>query len=184
MPEGNKHGHAFYLPEDVEDDGHIDHILVYAKDGLCVQSRRMLDWLTRLWNRDGNEWQVLLENIASAEAFKDDSALIGKTKTWVSVTPYLHPWFAKRKFTVEDQFHRECRERGLPDIEELSPIRTIKVKDRERSPIHFHRFRTKHGITQPDTHGSFWQITFDKPVTGPLALGFGCHYGLGVFRVL
>ena len=52
-----------------------------------------------------------------------------------------------------------------------------------RRPIHFHRFRAKRGLTQPDTHGSFWRNTFEKPIYGPLALGFGCHYGLGIFRL-
>jgi len=56
------------------------------------------------------------------------------------------------------------------------------LKGRECKPIHFHRFRTKRGLTQPDTHVSFWRLTFDKPVPGPLALGFGCHYGLGIFK--
>jgi CRISPR-associated protein Csb2 len=25
-------------------------------------------------------------------------------------------------------------------------------------------------------------MRFGEPITGPLALGFGCHYGLGLFR--
>jgi len=44
-----------------------------------------------------------------------------------------------------------------------------------------HRFRNKRGLKQPDTHGRFWRLTFPHPVAGPLALGFACHYGLGVF---
>lgn len=28
---------------------------------------------------------------------------------------------------------------------------------------------------------SFWRLTFPEPIQGPLALGFGCHFGLGLF---
>jgi len=71
---------------------------------------------------------------------------------------------------------------GLPEPVNLERLESIQIKGRERKPIHFHRFRSKRGLTQPDTHGSFWKLTFAKPVTGPLALGFACHYGLGMFK--
>ena len=31
---------------------------------------------------------------------------------------------------------------------------------------------------------SFWRLEFPVSITGPLALGFACHYGLGLFRPL
>jgi len=37
------------------------------------------------------------------------------------------------------------------------------------------------GLKQPDAHGGFWRLTFAEPVYGPVALGFGCHFGLGMF---
>lgn len=63
--------------------------------------------------------------------------------------------------------------------------RTLAVdpNDRQRCPIHFHRFRSKRGLVQPDTHGGFWRIEFAKSIRGPLALGFACHFGLGVFSL-
>jgi len=39
-------------------------------------------------------------------------------------------------------------------------------------------------LHQPDRLGSFWRLTFPEPVAGPLALGFGCHFGLGLFKPL
>lgn len=44
------------------------------------------------------------------------------------------------------------------------------------------RFRDKRGLTQPDTRGHLLRLEFPTPIPGPLALGFGCHYGLGMFR--
>ena len=58
----------------------------------------------------------------------------------------------------------------------------LTIKGRNRRPIHFYRFRSRRGLTQPDTLGRFVELTFKDPVPGPLALGFGCHFGLGLFR--
>lgn len=86
-----------------------------------------------------------------------------------------------KNFSIETRIRRKCRERGLPEVAKLEPLQSIRINGRARRPIHFHRFRSKHGLTQPDTRGSFWRIEFAKPVQGPLALGFGCHFGLGLF---
>lgn len=180
MPEGNRHGHAFYLPEDADNDGHIDHILIHAESGLAGTPIRALDRITRLWFRGENDWQVILEQYGKLCDIQG-SRYVGKSRQWISVTPYLHPWFRKSSFTVEDQIRRECRERGLLEPQ-LEPLDTIKIRDRDRRPVHFHRFRSKRGMTQPDRQGSFWRLSFPESIGGPLALGFGCHYGLGIFR--
>jgi len=174
------HGHAFFLPE-ANDDGRIDHVLVHAADGLDSISLRALDRIVRLWQHEGAEWQVLLERYGQQEDFRD-LAYMGSSAAWESATPYLHPWFCKRQFNTEDQIRRECHERGLPEPELLERLAAVRIKGRDRRPVHFHRFRTKRGLRQPDTQGSFWRLVFPEPVVGPLALGFGCHYGLGVYR--
>ncbi|MFQ5661395.1 MAG: hypothetical protein ACE5GZ_13310 [Gammaproteobacteria bacterium] len=88
----------------------------------------------------------------------------------------------------------------MPEPVRFERLESIQIKGpvcvrprtgrRERKPVHSRRFRSKHGLTQPDAHGGFclpvpaWQtgrMTFDRPIQGPLALGFGCHYGLGMF---
>lgn len=94
----------------------------------------------------------------------------------------VHPWHVKKNFTIQDQLRRECRERGLPEVARLESLPSIRINGRERRPLHFHRFRSKRGLVQPDTHGSFWHIEFAEPIQGPFAIGFGCHFGLGMFR--
>jgi CRISPR-associated protein Csb2 len=182
LPGTRGHRHAFYLPEDAYGDGLIDHILIHAEQGLAGLALRALDALNRLWNDEGFEWQVLLEQYGSVGEIQG-SAYTGPARRWISVSPYLHPWHRKKGFGVEDQICRECRERGLPEpsVERLA---TILVKGRERRSVHFHRFRSKRGLTQPDTQGSFWRLSFPSPIQGPLALGFGCHYGLGMFQAI
>ncbi len=175
-----RHGHAFYLPEDTDGDGYIDHIIVYARAGLAGPALLALDRISRLWEHSGTEWQVIMEQYGSTAEISG-TRYTGIAHQWVSVTPYMHPWHRKKNFQIEDQIRRECRERSLPEPE-MEWIPEIEIHGRPRRPVHFHRFRQKRGLTQPDTSGSFWRLTFPEPVQGPLALGFACHYGLGIFR--
>ncbi len=177
----NRHEHAFYLPEDADGDGRIDHLVVHVPAGMDIDSQRVIGELTRIWRREGDEYLLLLEGIANADDFEGTSKLFNKSPTHLSITPYLHPWHVKKKFTVEDQIRKECSMRGLPELKKLERIKTVKVGGRPLYPLHFHRFRSKRGLTQPDRQGSFWRLTFSEPVRGPIALGFACHFGLGLF---
>lgn len=178
LSEDNRHGHAFYLPWDSDGDGRIDRVLLHVPLGMDVEQRRVVEKLNRIWSRDGSEWRLVLESIGET-----CDGLTRKGAVWKSTTPYLHPWFIKKNLTVEDQIAKECRMRGLPEPIALDRLDCITIGGRERTPIHFHRFRSKRGLTQPDTLGSFWRLEFAEPVQGPLALGFGCHFGLGLFVV-
>jgi len=180
LPEGNRHRHAFYLPWDSNGDGKLDRILVYVPDGMSDAEQRALTKVQRLWERGGTEWRLVLEGIGSPDVA---AKLTRSCTVWESVTPYLHPWHVKKRLSIEDQIRRECRERGIPQPIAIEAFGEVDIgKGRKRRPIHFHRFRSRRGLTQPDRVGSFHRLTFPVPITGSLALGFGCHYGLGLFR--
>lgn len=191
------HAHAFWLPEDADGDGEIDHIVIYAPAGLDDDCRKALDLVTKLWiekrARDDEdetadsgrkEWRLALEGFGRPEDFASGSAFFGSsnTKTWISTTPYLMPWHAKKGFGWAEQIARELKERSLPSLAEPPrELTSIPINGRERRPIHFHRFRSRRGLRQPDTLGRFLELTFEASFEGPLALGFGCHFGLGLF---
>lgn len=180
LPAGNRHRHVFYLPWDGNADGRIDRLLVHAPDGIDPEQQRVVCLATRLWNVDGNEWTLTLESVGGDLVARP---LMQRACVWESITPYLHPWYVKKRCSIEDQIHRECRERGLPNPVGLDAIDEIGIgKDRAVRSIRFHRFRRHRGLRQPDRLGSFWRLTFAEPVAGPLALGFACHYGLGLFK--
>jgi CRISPR-associated protein Csb2 len=183
IPDDGNHQHAFYLPEDANDDGFIDHILVHAPGGLSRRAVAAFDEVSRrgLWIRNGGEWSVLFEG-AWPSAVDSGSTYGGTARTWVSATPYLRPWHAKPGFGTAEQVSRECERRGLPHATVVRALPSIRIRGRERRPVHFHRFRSKPGLLQPDRHGSIIEVVFSRPVTGPLALGFGCHYGLGMLQ--
>ncbi len=188
LGEGNRHGHAFYLPEDADGDGRIDHLLVHAPGGLSPAAQRVLARLSVVRGRGGVEWRVLLEGCGRRDDFAAHSRQAGVSRVWQSVTPYLRPWHLKKRPAEQEQLlaflRKECRLRGLPEPVGVECLPAIRVRGKPRSAIHFHRFRNKRKLTQPDTRGSFLRLHFAEPVPGPLALGFGCHYGLGTFTAL
>ena len=178
---GNRHQHAFYLPWDANSDGRIDHLLLHVPADMGQTERRVVEKLQRIWSRDGGEWRLVLESIGDAGV---GGQLTVQAAEWQSVTPYLHPWHVKKGFSIEDQIRRECRERGLPEPIALERLEQVRIGRQLRRPIHFHRFRSKRSLSQPDRHGSFWRLTFAAPIQGPLALGFACHFGLGLFEAV
>jgi CRISPR-associated protein Csb2 len=179
LPKENRHRHAFYLPWDENNDGRIDRLIFHLPDGMDTTVRRVTEGLKRLSAGDSAEWQLVLENVAKTEA---SGRLLANANEWVSITPYLHPWYVKRGFDVAAQLRRECTMRGMPEPIELTQLSTIKVGTQYRQSLHFRRFRGKRNIEQPDRQGSFWRMRFARPVAGPMSLGFGCHFGLGLFR--
>ncbi len=183
------HAHAFFLPEDADDDGFIDHLIVFCRCGFSEEARMRLDRLNKLWLAHGHadgegvrgrkEWRLALEDIAAPEAFAKVSALVGPARSWMSATPYLTPWHRKKNLGVVEQVSREIERRGV--FPALTDISISQRNSSNRRAIEFHRFRSRRGLPQTDTLGSFLCLNFADPVLGPFALGFACHYGLGMF---
>ena len=57
----------------------------------------------------------------------------------------------------------------------------IQVHDARRRPLQFHRFRSRGRESTTDAHGALLRLRFPDDVSGPVALGYGCHFGLGLF---
>jgi CRISPR-associated protein Csb2 len=204
------HRHAFYLPEDADRDGLIDHVIVYCRLGFSDEARRRLDRLTRLWiargrtEEDGEtgrkEWRVALEDIAAPSAFANSSRLLRRASVWESVTPYLKSRFDKRRprtleATIETyrrqivvEWERRFPTTPPPGIEPVldsaNPRRFVVPVGQGRtlrSTLAFARTRGGRGGRQLDTAGGFFRLRFEKKVEGPVALGWGAHFGLGLF---
>ena len=174
LPESNRHGHAFFLPE-ADAKGRIGHLIVHAPDGFDAQAQAALAKLDVIHAGEGVDWRVILEGMGEHHAFPA-SRTLQTTAVWRSTTPYLHPWYSKKDFGVPEQIARECRLRGYPE-----PVVVEWLLDAKPRALEFRRFRAKRGLSQPDRQGCFLRLTFAEPLPGPLALGFGCHFGLGLF---
>ncbi|MFN3844120.1 MAG: type I-U CRISPR-associated protein Csb2 [Rehaibacterium terrae] len=187
----NRHGHAFWLP-DPDERGVIMHLLVHVPGGLSADALRALTALRTVRYGDGEPLRVMLEGVGAASLFRAQTPLAGESTLWRSLTPYLHPWHLKKPAlrspealhqALLAQLRKEwhARGEGLPEILDFRELPDCGFDGRRLKPLHYHRFRRKRGLTQPDTLGRLIELRFAAPVRGPLALGFGCHYGLGLF---
>lgn len=191
LGEHNRHAHAFWLP-DPNERGEIEHVLVHAPGGLIPEAMRVLTTLQQIKRGEGEPLRLMLEGFGTASQFDRVTRLTGESAVWRSVTPYLHPWHLKKPemrtpegtaAAILGQLRREwcTRGSGLPDIVEIRELPSIQFGGRALRPLHFHRFRRKSGLVQPDALGRLIELRFARPVRGPVALGFACHFGLGLF---
>jgi CRISPR-associated protein Csb2 len=208
-----EHQHAFWLPEDADGDGEIDHVVAYAREGFGRAVRNKLDKLTKLWvlhsNKVGEEgdggppvprqeWRLALEGFGTPKDFRGASHLLRCSRTWESVTPFLAAGHLKAG-GYPAEIRRLLMRRGLPEPAKIAFLRPqpsgsaesgadphdkdigVMVRGRLRRAIHFHRFRSRGAERQPDMIGTFLRLTFAEAIEGPLALGYACHFGLGLF---
>ncbi|MES0872860.1 type I-G CRISPR-associated protein Csb2 [Sinimarinibacterium thermocellulolyticum] len=191
LGEDNRHGHAFWLPEPNE-RGEVAHMLVHAPAGLTPEAVRVLTALQTLQHGEDKPLRLMLEGCGPAELFEKLTPLVGESAVWHSLTPWLHPWYLKKPATRSPealheallaQLRKEWRARGenLPELVDFRELPDVAFGGWRLRPVHYHRFRNKRGLSQPDTLGRMIELRFEAPVRGPLALGFGCHFGLGVF---
>jgi len=191
LGEGNRHAHAFWLP-DPNERGEIEHVLVHAPGGLSPEAMRVLTALRQVARGEGEPLRVMLEGFGAASLFEGVTPLAGESLVWRSATPYLHPWHLKKRemrtregaaAAILGQLRREwhARGEGRPGIEDVRELPSVQHGGRALRALHFRRFRRRRGLVQPDTLGRLLELRFAQPVRGPLALGFACHFGLGLF---
>ena len=155
------------------------------------------------------EWRLALEGFGTCEEFAPASALFRCSRTWRSVTPFLPTAHLKRARDARQarrmleqgqtvsgplaeatgyprEVRRLLRRRnmladGLAEQVRIQLLPHVDVHGAPRRPLQFHRFRSRGRETTTDAHGVLLLLRFPQPVTGPIALGYGCHFGLGLF---
>jgi CRISPR-associated protein Csb2 len=185
------HGHAHTIPVDLDGDGHLDHLVVYASMGLGDAAQRAVRTLRRTWTKGGvGDIQVAVAGHGDLEMLRQLPSpldrpivqLLGPpegARVWESATPFVLPRFLKPsgKNTLVGQVNAELASRGLPDAESV-----LVDADLTRALRHHVRRRQHGGVPPPVDEGYGLRLVFSEPVHGPLLLGYASHYGLGVFR--
>jgi CRISPR-associated protein Csb2 len=171
------HGHAFFLPQDRDGDGRIDHLMVRCAQPFDDGEIHALDCLTAIWQRDGRP------ELACTPVQWGAS---GRALVMESATPFIPPrhWRpARGPFGqwLGEEVARECRNHGHAAPVRLEPIAELLVRG-SRS-IHWMEFRRNRKGDRVRT-GYGLRIEFSQPVQQPLSLGYGCHFGLGQFRAV
>jgi CRISPR-associated protein Csb2 len=197
------HEHAHYFATDEDGDGRLDRVTVYCPRGFDDADVEALGSLRTIYRR-GNaaDVRMILIGLGGAEMFVKNasehskltasithplSQVVLTSKRWRSVTPFSLPRFPNRgggkpprpRDLPEAQLTQELIVRGLPypitikRVEGYQPVGRPLVRWLE---FHTRRFKG----TQGKGLAGF-EIEFAELVAGPIAVGFGCHFGLGLF---
>ena len=190
------HRHAFYLPTDEDGDGRLDHLTVWVPGGLGESELGALGSMDTLNPGDSRETARLsFQGRGRADNFEGVLPLFGLSRRWRSLTPYVLTRHVKYRGKSgnrrvvdgpDDQVEREVSLR----FPQGPALVRVEITDRRLPmtpavpggggfrPGHFHGYRSS-GSRGGGAYN--FLLEFDEPLAGPLALGFACHYGLGVF---
>jgi CRISPR-associated protein Csb2 len=190
------HQHAHVLPLDLDQDGHLDHVLIWAPGGLSDAAQKALRCLRKTYSKGISELRVgvvaagELEDLARLDKPLGDrlASILQVTGEgcceWRSITPLVLPRYLKPRGRngFEGQLNAELESRGLPTarvealgLREAALFRHFVL---ERAP----RRRGAPSLPPPATVGYAVKLSFEKAVRGPVVLGYGAHFGLGIFE--
>jgi CRISPR-associated protein Csb2 len=179
------HHHMYVLPTDEDDDGLLDHVLVFVRGGMAPDTLDALAAVRRLYRRDQSFAVVYL---GSGEPRDMDSPSTATSTVWESATPFVptrHTKFTgsgtKRRVvdTLEEQLILECVRGGLPPLS--APPVLLAGAVIHGSPRPWYDFVAVRGGHVPTGTPAGYRLTFTEPVHGPLSLGGQAHFGLGRF---
>ncbi|MCY1071201.1 type I-U CRISPR-associated protein Csb2 [Nannocystis sp. RBIL2] len=178
------HRHAYFLPE-ADARGFIDHVTVYAPGGFDPAAVRALQSLRELHGLGSHPTYPTLVALGQRDRLERLPALFGRSDTWETLTPFIPPRCPKLRRgelrdTPEQQLRWLCREvLG----EEPLTVEMFSPEEARRRGLHHFRNARRRGAPVPGgaaAHGA--RFRFTAPIAGPIALGYGAHFGLGVFR--
>ena len=177
---GTAHLHAFRIALDRDGDGRIDHLACHVPGGLCLEAARVLAMRGGISVTGCGAYQLV--------AIMPDSAIAGPASCWQSVTPFFGPLHSRRGrhgrprtgYSATEQLARELGHLGrvLPACE-IRPF-TPSARDLP-SPGQFRLGGKRRAGAPSRPEAGYFTLRFAEPVTGPIAAGFGAHFGLGCF---
>ena len=183
------HVHAFYLPTYETQNKTIDHLTIITKNGFNVHELNVLFELKNLYRYNQNDIQLVFEGCGIMDNF--DMPILGESKIWTSATPLVLTRHMKYRGSGKDrlcingpaeQVRNELSIRYGPthDLESITVDSSYtNINNTNLKPLDFYRWRRR-GRVGSDTAYNV-KLKFKKTVRGPLTLGYGSHFGLGMF---
>lgn len=193
----HQHAHIFCEANGPRDT--VTHITVWAEMGFDEEACLALRRLNKVWGHGGHDIRLVLHGIGETRDFAD-CELFRPAKIWRSATPFVSTRHAKAfrdgrpKMDAENGWQCGSAGHDLLRLLALHPhgsgvtIRQLTereqpyhVGDRQLRSLQFQTARHDgHGSRGQDS-GAAFTITFPEERSGPFALGYGSHFGLGLF---
>lgn len=179
-----QHQHLHVLPIGRDDPRCIDHLLLHAPGGIDPITADAIKRVRAIYSKNLPKTHTTWIGSGGARLVRrflqegrTSLPLIESDRFFTSHTPYVASRHLKpinNRYTLVDNIVDECRHRGLPRPE-------VVVWDRNRG--RFFLSRQKKGKAPPRVEGWKIDLMFPEPVSAdPLTLGYGAHFGLGLFR--
>jgi CRISPR-associated protein Csb2 len=123
-------------------------------------------------------WEVELCGLDIPQRSLRPQVWRGPSAAWASVTPILLDRFPKKNLPVEEILAIACERAGLP--------RPVEIVHGPFSGIHgvspVSEFRLLRSKGEKPRWGVHAKVRFEEPVRGPILLGAGRFFGLGLLR--
>jgi len=172
----------------------VSHITVYAPSGFNEKAEHALRSIEKVWGYGGYDIKLMLLGIGNAREFTD-TLLLAKSRRWKSVTPFVptrHPKSTragKPKLDAENGLQIGSPEHDLLRLLKLDGVVPTRVECKplgiaDHSLLGFTVERKTGGGRRCGNTGYSCLLEFDKPIEGPIAVGYGSHFGLGLFTPL
>lgn len=176
----------------------ITDLTIFSRKGFTPEEEatlRSLNYLSRGSDRD-RDLEVVLTGIGNARTFQTEGGIMGPSTKWISVTPFVPtrcPKYSRAGVpkidekglqigSAEHDLRRLLSTEGYPPIRSIMPVTRATVGGSSRSWLSFRRRRTPIDRRPLNDVGFGFEIEFEEPIDGPLAIGYGRHFGLGLFR--
>ena len=189
------HRHAHIICECDDRRGQITAVTVYARLGFSALESEALEGLSRIWGpEEGPQVDLALQGLGWPGNF-GESALLAKSRTWVSRTPFLATRHGKRTRAgvakldehglqiggAEHDLLRLLDDAGLP---EPVQVETVAGTILGGEMVGWERFITRRstGRRAPGGGPCGFRVLFPQAVQGPVAVGYASHFGLGGFE--
>lgn len=184
------HVHAHFVAADEDRDGRLDHITIFAECGFNRDDLAALGQIRRIERKRDNlpALNLVLIGLGTKENFAE-IPIFKKSRIWRSTAPFSLPNYPNRgggkpprpKDLPEAQLIKELKSRGLPAPVRVERIDGYEMKNGTKMRwLEFHHERLrKQGMRGKGLYG--FEIEFAEEITGPIAVGFGSHFGLGLF---
>jgi CRISPR-associated protein Csb2 len=200
------HSHAFILSESNMTlgkgrNGEITHVTIYAPARFGFAEVSALEDLMEVQG-SGLYVQLNLLGLGRPEDFggldlsRGRSPLFAESRSWISRTPFIptrHPKFTRAGVPKRDasglqigspehELRRLLELGGFPAPVAVDSVSCTMLGDHKVPWSVFLRQRGNgEGRKAANGAGYGFRIEFPEPVRGPVAVGYGAHFGMGVF---
>ncbi len=189
------HRHVHYIGLSLFGRDRIDHVLAWCPAGMPQETVDAIATIRRAYSKDISQLHINVAGLGKVGELVGQLSRAAKVRArsldplrrstcFESDTPivfakYLHRRGKKRP---DSQIRDELRRRGFDDPEAIELHNPQETFQRRLKGFVICR---SDGKPQPPMATS-WSATirFAKPQQGPICLGYGSHFGLGVFRAV